>query len=523
MWEPPIGWRGDPERLRLGASDLARHSRSCPQEIGFKSRPSVYPQLGAWKKLYPQKRTFALGLVRDFLLAVHEDPTTVTFEGLQHRLKQECARRPLLHSAIKEFVLTAVESYIELHEEIEAEIGPLTLVLPEDEWRGYTVGPAHRQLTAWALMYQTADGCREIRRLRMSGDPGEEDAMVWAATAAKLATRNPGPRRIRVLDVAVGDSTMTPLFDGTAEEAAAYFRDHVDPMLPAVIAGEVAIPGLGCGNCKLVGACSQLPQVPGALGLESRGVATRSVSASDLDIYEKCPTRWLLERDQRLPRQVDSTPGQARGLAAHKWLRAAHRRGVPCSKLDLPMPGEASLGIADELMAPDEYAIVYPYLAQHISLCPLSNEHATNVVTEETVYCYDSSADLVVVTKPDIQFLRDNSMIFWETKTLDGDLPEDEGAVFDRWLSVAWGLTVLGHGFVQQNGAARGEVNLEVLTSEGGRVYTFETDDHLFAKLSRAEVTRRARDWHTDDEWKAIPGRQCEWCPVARWCPSREV
>lgn len=523
MWGPQITWLGDHIPLRLGASDLARHAQACPQEIAFKVRPKVFPQLGAWRKQYPKKDTFALGIVRSVLQAVHQDPGTATFEGLRDRLTQEFARRPHLHRAIKEFVATAVEGYLDLHEQIEAEIGPLQLILSNDEPRGYALGTNDRKLTAWALMYETADGCREVRRLRMSGEPGEENGTVWAAAAAKLAAGNPVPRRIRVLDVAVGDSTVTQLFDGSAEDATAFFADYINPIIPIITSGEVPVPGRGCGSCKLVGACSELPTIPGALGLEGRGIATRSVSASDVESYAKCPTRWLLERDQHLPKEISHTQGQARGLIVHQWLRAAHRRGVPCSIFDVPAPGGASLGFADGMITPDEYDVAYPYLTQHIAHCPLTISGHRDVVTEESVYCYDPDPDLVVVTKPDMRFSVGDVMVLWETKTFDGDLPEDEGEVFDHWFSVAWGLTVLGYGLAEHNGAALGEIRLEVLTPTGSAVYTFATDDLLFLELSRDEVHRRVRDWHTDDEWKALPGQQCEWCPVARWCPSRDV
>lgn len=523
MWQPQTPWRGNAEPLRVSASNLAGHATTCPEQAGFDIRPGVFAELGGWKKAYPENDKFVLGIVREMVQAVHRDSESGTFAGLQNRIKQELARRDRLHPALKVFAAEAVERYVEIHEEIESEIGTLKLVEPDDQWRGYILNFPGRQLTAWALMYESGDGCREIRRLRMTGGPSSGDATAWMAAAAKIAARDPRPERVRVVEIGVGDSSLSVVFDGSAGEARALFEEKGRPFVPVLAAGGVPVPGRGCGDCKLVGGCSALVQIPGALGLTSRGIATRSVSASDLETYTRCPARWLLERDQHLPKQADITPGQARGIAVHRWLRAAHQRGVACSERDLPAPGSASLGVAEGVLDESEYATAYPYLVHHVDQCPLAAPNATCVVSEESVYCYDSVADLVAATKPDLRFTVADTFVLFETKTLDGELPGDDGEAFDAWFSVAWGLTVLAHGLARHQGVSRGELRLEVLTPSGGRVFVFETGDALYVRLARDEVRLRVSDWHTDDQWEANPDRHCEWCPVARWCPSAEA
>ena len=82
---------------------------------------------------------------------------------------------------------------------------------------------------------------------------------------------------------------------------------------------------------------------------------------------------------------------------------------------------------------------------------------------------------------------------------------------------------MLNSGLLARYGASTGRVELELLTSSGRFVWTWDTSDPAVARVAAGTVRRAIADWHEDKTWETQPGPYCAWCPVRRWCPDNEV
>ncbi|WP_420884027.1 PD-(D/E)XK nuclease family protein [Micromonospora sp. CPCC 205547] len=262
----------------------------------------------------------------------------------------------------------------------------------------------------------------------------------------------------------------------------------------------------------------------GALYQVQRGPYTRSVSATDLRIYERCPARWYLERKLRLPPDLDAEVyGEEadRGRAIHHWLRVAHARSRACSEDDLPdVSLRSHQDIAFEDLDDATYATIRPFLLHHVQQCPLAN--SVDVVRlESPLYGWDVTADTIVVSSPDALYIRDSNLVVRETKTTNAELPPDADVARDGFEGIVyWLLALLDGGWTTRHGATEGVVELEVLTPKGAEVFTYRTSDETLMLIAEARVANRVGQWHYDTEWQARPGAHCSACPMAIWCPE---
>lgn len=122
---------------------------------------------------------------------------------------------------MRSYVALAVENILEAHESIEAEVVPLRLLVTNPQ-----AGTANRTLTAWAPLYTTDDGSREIRKFRLGSARADEESMRWASVAAYVAAEyrgGPQTRRVRVVEIGALDGSLQVLFDKTAAEARSQF------------------------------------------------------------------------------------------------------------------------------------------------------------------------------------------------------------------------------------------------------------------------------------------------------------
>lgn len=413
-WDPLLDITGDRTFLKVSATDVASDA-ACGRFLAFKVRPMV--KSAAWRRSFARESIFPLGDVVDVVLNAHAAPETQTYAGLDTWLSGQLERRGV-HRLLRPYVRVAVENVLEAHEAIEGVIGPLKLI-----GRDPVIGPSDRQLTAWAPVYETADGTREIRRIRVGSahyEPDEDDAR-WAATAGYVATTfRVSPRRIRVVEIGAADGSTAVLFDGTPEEAAAAFVVAARSRARDLVDEDHVVPCQSCGDCKIAGACAALLQVDGMLGQATPGIASRSVSPTALEQYARCPGRWLLDANLHLPKERSQTEALVRGNAVHRWLEAAHRRGVACAPADLPTDG--TLGLAEGLLSPEEFTLAAPFLARHVDLCPLAIDGTAVVEVEQFVHGWDEQAQVVMVTKPDLVYMLGDRLIVRETKTA-GTLP----------------------------------------------------------------------------------------------------
>jgi len=515
VWDPGIMTMGaSRDAIKVNATDVEDLPDGCGMHAAFKVRRRL--RAVDWQIRYSDIPPFALGVVRDVAIALHSDDRTSTFAGLRAAMVERLDRHAL-HPGVRRWAEHSVESYLDAHEELAADTGPLRFLMKDP-----ATGSNSRYVSAWAPMYGDGGGLREIRRLRFG--PARSVGPVigqWAATAAYVAAFTPpcgALTRIRVVEVGLLDGSTSVLFDGTPEAARAAYEANARPAIATFLDATSQIPGRACGGCKIAGCCPAPETVDGHLGQDQPGIRTRSVSASDLETYARCPAQWHM-RDSNLPKDVGAHPAAARGRNVHAWLRAAHGRGVKCELSDMPEPGtgtEAFAGLDDA-----EYAAAYPYLLAHLGECPFGP--AVKVIAlDQPLYGYDRPADVVVATRPDLFMIdADGVPVLHETKTTEEALPSNEAEAFDRWFHVPWLISLFASGSGARLGATEaGVVELEVLTPGGGRTYAWRLDDDPVVRMARAEVRARADDWHRDSVWEARPGPQCGWCPVSRWCPS---
>ncbi|GIJ35051.1 hypothetical protein Vse01_41990 [Micromonospora sediminimaris] len=519
-WNPGIPLREDAQVFRVSASDAesAAGERSCPLNLALKVRPETIPETGGWRS---RKGPFALGSLAEAIKRVGR----LTNRGSELWSSVEAQKRLFidLHDGVRQFFEHGLDRYFEYHEAREEAIGQLHFL---DGWVELLKGP-DAKLAAWAFLYETSDGLREIRRLRHSN--AQVAATPWAYVAAhaagEYASRTP-VQRIWVTEIGLVDGIEHHILDGISrDDARILYEERARPNVFAAIRGEERVPGRCCGECKFTGSCESLVRVDGFLQVREPGPWTRSVSASDLEGYERCPAQWYMERLVHLPRIEEGNQALLRGLAVHRWIAEAHSRGVPCSPDDLPDPADLdrlSLVGGGEI-DPADYELAYPFLRSHIECCPLQSNDARSLTAERTLYAYDGIADVVVATKSDAYWKSDDTLTMREIKTVQVQPVATDDEIFSTYLAVAWDLVALEAGLARHYGAIHGEVQLEILSPESAVVHSYSTQDFMIMSMARGRVRRLARRWLADTQWDSLPGPGCSRCSVRRWCAARDA
>jgi hypothetical protein len=519
-WDPRLDVTSLRSNLLVSATDIANAGdEACQRHLAFKVRPGV--KLRAWRRQFaPDGTPFPLGDIVDLVLAAHDEPDCGTYDGQQAWLERQLAARPV-HRLTRRYIRHAVEAVLDAHEAVVEEVGPLRLLT-----RDPVVGEGDRQLTVWGPLYTSAANggrLREVRRLRLgSAHAALEDAdRRWVASAALVAALSPSPHeptRVRVVEVGCSDGSVSVAFDGDLAEVLESYRSTAVPALPVAAAGHAPTPGWSCSSCKVTGGCEALVPLRGALGRDRLGTSTRAVSASELETYERCSARALMERTLHLPRQLSVGEAQLRGVAVHRWLELAHAGGAVCTAGDIP----ARLA-ADQVAA--EAEVVAPFLAQHADVCPFRQPDVTLVDVEASVHGWDEAAGVVLTSKPDLIYRDAAGLVIRETKT-SLRAPQDADEALRNYLQVPFLIVQLaaglGRSLVGGGTCGTGRVELEVLTPESAVVFRWDAADPLHLAAARERLAAVVDSWHGDEDFLATPGMHCTSCPVRRWCPDRQ-
>jgi hypothetical protein len=509
---------GDPRSVKVSASDVSGGC-ACGRFLALKTRPGV-KAVNGWARLYApwdEKAPFPLGEILELVREAHGHDFA-TYQDQAKWLADAIDRRKV-HRLVRGYVRLAVENVLDAHESITADIGPLRL-LTSEPW----TGTAARKLTAWAPLYETSGGAREIRRFRLGSARADEEGARWSLVAAFVAAEfrlGSPPGHVRVVEIGVLDGTVEILFEGTAQEARSAFAESGRVLATAVAEEDHVVPCRSCGDCKAAGSCRSLVTVNGVLGQPRRGHSSRSVSAGDLERYGTCPAQWLLGSCLHLPPEAGGGEAAARGLAVHRWLKAAHSRGVPCEASDLPAPG-SGLDLAEGILTEAEYEAAYPFLVQHAGQCPLGGD-VTLVLADDNVYGYDHDAEVVPVIRPDLMYLSGNRLVIREFKTAERPYESGRAEAYEKYPQVPFAIAMLNAGLARHHGASSASVELELLTPDGRFVWTWDVGDPAVASVAAGTVRRAVADWHEDSTWATRPGPHCAWCPVRRWCPDAEA
>ncbi len=486
----------------------------CGLGLALKVRPNTKPDTGDWSK---RKGPFTLDSFAEALKRVNWRVQRGT--DLWTAVGLEKARLSAMHNGLRLFLEHALDAYFEYHEARQEQLGPLQLI---DTWV-VVEEKSNSALSAWGALYESPHGNREFRRFRF--DTARSAVTPWAHIGARVAAKAAGRypvRRIWITEVGLRNGIEHHVLSGiTAEDAEdLYERFGRDAAITAT-AGEDPTPGPGCSGCKITGACTALIRAPGFLGVDLPGSWTRSVSASDLEQYEQCPSRWYMQREIHLPHDIEDSAPLLRGQAVHEVLALVHARGCACNMNDFPPPDGGPLVFADRVIDPAAYAIAYPYLVAHIASCQHQSELEV-IAAERTIYCYDPDADAVIATKADALWRRGDALVLREIKTVERDVDTTADMIFGRYLAVAWGLGVLASGMASHFGARRGAVQLEIVSPTRSQVFVYSTDDIDLMKMARGRIRRLADKWLYDTTWEPNPNAHCGTCPVRRWCSVRD-
>jgi hypothetical protein len=380
------------------------------------------------------------------------------------------------------------------------------------------------------------DTIRETVRMAYKDlrNPDAAHTQDFAATAAMaLASSQPELARIRVSEFSLDTGRYQILFDGTPEQAQALYATRTDPARGHLVAQTLAAtglnPGSACGGCPFLQVCPAPQRIRGALGIPATAVATRSITSTDLAIYDDCPTRYHLQRRSHLPPRPREEGGEdmtarQRGLAAHSFLRWAHTREPhrACTDADLPDPDLDLTATAAVLAAAgiveDDYRLARPYLLSHLDHCLLGFDGLTDVQVEPRHTVYDPDADVVLIAEPDLTCSLGISARIWrETKTRGYTAPDDEHDALLQYPAFAFHVCLL-HAGVDGNARDDGAAELEVLTPNGGRVFYVPLSDGTLVAHAQRVVATVALRWAQDLTFPPNPSQACGRCQMYGWC-----
>ncbi|GAA4232175.1 hypothetical protein FHR32_007596 [Streptosporangium album] len=526
---------GNPDIIRLSASMLDRREGDCGDFAAAKARPDVRPQVFERRRFAPWE-SFPLGLVMRALDAVEFDGADV--EGAVRRAVED--NRDPVHPGAARWILHACRTYLETAESLAAEGGGLR---PERHPRIVQRSGSSaemRALTAWGRWYGSPDGAVvEFRRMRLRRPLGRADdpatlAMAYVAAAGDRAVggtqdlyrsvpvpvREPGadPARVRVVEVGLTDGTAAVLVDAAPEDVRRAYLASARPVATGLLAGGHRSPGGDCADCKLRASCGTLPRTPGLLGLPDRGTHRRTWSITTSRQYQICPAQAHM-RDLRLPADDSESTAVRRGLLVHQWLETVHSRpgAGPCTSDDLPDPETGDLAWAGSSVSRDDYRQAWPYLLQHLRVCPLADGEVTQVTPEPRVAAYDTDADVLVIANPDLLRRVDGRLVYREQKTSAVHPGITAENALELVPQLALAVCLIADGAFGDTG---GLVEMEQLTPVSGEVITFDVAEPEVLATARAVVSDRVRAWHRDTDFSPAPGPWCRVCPVTRWCPD---
>lgn len=519
-WEAGLKLRGSTSRIALSATDIASDC-ACGRFLALKARPQV--KSAEWERSFAPWGAipFPLGDIRDLIDdALRLDPAPAPAD-LPGWIRGAVETRGV-HRLLQKFIAEAVENGLDAHYDMEESVGELNLIAVDPSY-----GSGSRTLKVWAPLYETTNGVREIRRYRLG--PARQDHTPpdthWSTTAGFIAAKfcsSITPTRVRVVEIGLLDGSTYVCMDVPPQAAVDAYVADTRTHAASIIDAAHVVPCRSCSECKIAGICTDLIPMPSVIGQPSRGVSTRSVSASELSEYDQCPGRWLLNRHLHLPKEKAVTHDQDRGLSVHRWLARAHARGVQCTSADI-LQSSGGRGLAEGVLSAEQFAVVEPFLVQHLAACPFGQPEYSLVAAEETVYGFDSDADVVTILKPDLVYRQGNRLIVRETKTSLEIKIQSSDEAYDKYLQVPFSLQALRKGLLERYGAEVGVVELELLSPVDHHVWRWDTTHSQLAAVAAGDVRRAAEDWHSDLTWETRPGAQCEWCPVRQWCPDSDI
>ncbi|MGW2294834.1 PD-(D/E)XK nuclease family protein [Streptomyces violaceorubidus] len=530
-WPPPAGLKGSGALVRVQASLAGAEQYTCLHRAESKARPAAWPPM---RPKHPKGRLedFVLGLVVVAVRLVECDGVA-SDEALRRVLDR--AERPL-HRAQQRYVRHALGSWLQRDRPTGA---PPVIPQPLPWVAAKEQDGRQWELTAWGLQHHNPG--RRLREFSFLSFGSVRDRDVKAARVAIAAYaaafgepaeqgEKPGhPYRlcgaeqvdqVRVALTGLHDGSYRLLFEGTPEQARAYYEEHGKGRVAELTRGGPATPGKTCTDCRRLTTCEAPRRLPGLLGIPSARTPRplRHVSASDLRYYNRCPAQYLAY-SQNLPRTGEYSPENLLGKAVHAHLETNHGGVIaPCAAHDMPW-ADTEWGDEPHRMKGEFARTGSRMLAQHLDLCPFNNENVTDVQIEPRLAFYDTAANVIVLAKPDMLYQDNGSPVWREIKTTQSD-DTFRGDPFTYDPQLALAVVLLAEGALD-GGPKGARVELEVLRPDSGDPLVFEPyhEPERVAKARRL-LYSYAEPWRSDEVFTPKPGRHCRICPVSEWCGS---
>lgn len=330
--------------------------------------------------------------------------------------------------------------------------------------------------------------------------------------------------QVRVLEV--GCSTgraVAPLFQGSVEEATAYFADHGRQAIRELFRSPERTPGYDCLSCKERDVCARLPRGTGMLGIRDRRRPRRIFTVTSGRYQTECAAKEHF-RALRLPvdQTRENTPAVRLGKGVHAWLQRLHDRSPrrPCTITDLPEDSghwQASRWHFDGDEAREGAAM----LAAHLEVCPyIGVSPDTLAHTEQVIVADDADCDTLVVAHADLVYQRNGSWCYREVKTTSAEKIIDGERLLSRYPQAALAVLLYRAGAIPLGPLSAIEV--EILTPNGADLRVLDPRSPALLDVARQKILPMAVAWHGDADHLPNPGKNCRRCPYPQWCPSAQ-
>jgi hypothetical protein len=533
-FQAPTWTLGTGLTFKTSASAVAgRHHRfSCPAKVSLGARyavSSLQPNDATrWRRQWDDASSMHFAI---------RDAHALLADGIAVNDAAAATSRKLT-AAQRRFLVHALHQLSDLADTASDDAGVSLTLEANVEYSG-----SWGEITVFGAHLLSADGTvREMVRLRLKDVRSGTDPEVaeFVAVAGWVLAKGVHPRhvavepaRIRISEYSLDNGRYLVQFDGTPKQARENYLDR-GGVVQLALEDQTLRPGSGCADCNFLNVCPAVPNLRGALGLPGRSVATRALTATDLGTYDRCPTAFHVLRRDHLPpappEEADAYGHEARdrGLAVHTWLSWAHDRDphLACTPADLADPiteREAAIAAATASgLTMAAYSIAWPYLRNHIPLCLMGFEGLDGWVTEPVHVVYDTDADIVVVSSPDLTGRMDTTASLWrETKT-STVLPADVESALHRYPGFALDVALLAAG-VDDNATGAGSAELEVLTPTAGEVFYVPLSDGTLVSEAQKIVARIGHAFSQDKVFGPRPSAACHSCDAYGWCLPKDV
>ncbi len=381
--------------------------------------------------------------------------------------------------------------------------------------------------TSWGRRYRSADGSVREAWLIQLNEPKDRSAaekteiahVAAHGTPLGAAERTPAetvqPQLVKVVAFGTGSAKAKPLGEWHVSATPELFREHVVKRAMAVMDDTKRRPGSNCAECKITVTCESLKKFDFLPAVAARPRGRRTLSVTDLRMYDACPARYHLDRQLGLGvRDMAESPEIVRGRAVDAWLNQKHDgESVRCDADDM-------LALSFPELQPDQSEQVTRMLAEHTAFCPMSETADLPPRVQPQLSAYDERLGVVFVATPDLLFRRDGAWVWRETKTAGRPIWRGR-PLLRQFPQLAMGTLLLAAGVVGDLSRAS-RVELEHLRADGGQLEEVDPNQPEVLAEAREVIGDLTRPLLFDDRFEAKPGTGCGGCPVLGWCsPGR--